>query len=338
MSLRVLANTPAMEKPSTTDLTATGYAQLRYTDVNSHARTIGLRRLKALLSWTPSKTIKVFSQLAYLYGTHNVDDNRVWLEDLWVQQKAMGGRLTFGQLKPSFGLENMQSPTLLATMDRATVSSNLAPNGGFASSFCRDIGVQWMTGSPNRADLTIGLFTGTGAGAEQPMRAAGLLTVHGIRCWKHGDDSLQLGLSAAFRHDENVNFSSALPSTSSLNTAHFHGSDQRYNAELLAFSGRWKLQSELTYALLARGSGNPAIEAYGAYTELQYSVSPTYDAVLKAETFDPDTRLANRKTLHNWTVGWNINLPGNRHKIMLDYVLKSGTLPDVVEVQYQRTF
>ncbi len=162
-------------------VTAHGYIQLRYTGVNNHASTFGIRLLKAQLMWRPVHSLKIYSQLAYLYGTRNVDDNRVWLEDLWAEHKALNGTIRFGQLKPSFGLENMQPATTLNTMDRAVVSTNLAPDGGFSHSFGRDIGAQYQEGHPTTGQMTIGLFAGTGSGAELPMRAAGLLTLHAIK-------------------------------------------------------------------------------------------------------------------------------------------------------------
>ncbi len=333
-----MGSSPTVHKPKPKVLALHGYVQLRYTNVNSHASTFGIRFLKAQLTWHPVRSLKIYSQLAYLYGTHNVDDNRVWLEDMWAQHRLLAGTVKFGQLKPSFGLENMQPATTLLTMDRAAVSTDLAPNGGFSHSFGRDIGAQYQQGRPADGQFTLGLFAGTGSGSEAPMRATGLVTLHGIKQWELHSAKLQLGLSAAFRHDENVNFSKALPSTSILNTSHFHGSDQRYNAEMLATSGYWRLQSEVAYAMFTRGSGIRNIEAYGAYAELACRPSRCFEMVLKAETYDPDTRIAVRETLHDYTFGVNIHLPGFRHKLMLDYVLKSGASSNVIQVQYQHTY
>ncbi len=316
---------------------ARGYIQLRYTDVNKHASTVGIRLLKAQLLWKPVRSLRIYSQLAYLYGTHNIDDNRIWMEDMWGQINGVDGRIRFGQFKPSFGLENMQSATSLATMDRATASTNLAPDGGLTHSFGRDIGVQYQSGSRDKGQLTIGIFAGTGSGAESPLQAAGLLCLHGIKKWKLRKSSIQFGLSASFRHDGNVNFSHALPSTTALYTAHFHGNDQRLNAELLAVAGAWRFQSEVTYAKFVPGSGSPAIEANGAYAELTCQSSRRLELVLKAETFDPDSRLSVRDTLHGYTMGFAF-LPSKRTKVMLDYVIKSEKAPNLIQVQYQRTF
>ncbi len=147
-----------------------------------------------------------------------------------------------------------------------------------------------------------------------------------------------MGLSAAYRHDEDVNFSKALPSLSANQTSHFHGNDERYNAEFLGSSGNWRLQSEVTYAEFIRGGGTRAIEAYGGYAELVCNSIRHLDMVVKAETFDPDTRSSVRNILHDYTLGLNIQLPGIRHRVQFDYVFKSGTTPDVLQLQYQQTF
>ncbi len=320
------------------------YEQIRMMDNIDSTSYIAMRRLKGMITWTPSPGWTVYAQALYKDGNVSSSDARLWFQEFWIRKEVREGWLQAGQFKPPFGMERFTPDTELETMDRSMASDHLVPNAGLPHSFTRDIGFQWETYALGRGLKTdVGIFTGNGAWTETFTGNGPLVAGSMTKKWSLGRTdwtSCEGGLS--YRQDHNINFSGALTGDKPFGISDFQGSDTRWDAAGDVNLGDWALRSEYIGARFHNTARKNVLYAEGWYAQLSDRWARRWDSVMKFEEFNPNTGATGRFDTRWTTFGINYYMRGEREKIQLGYVMKSQSLAgkdhDILDLQYQHYF
>jgi phosphate-selective porin len=143
---------PALLASQTLELS--GYTQVRYTHTDDDINEFRIRRARAGLKGEILKNINYILQIDAAKSTILLDAK------VEITFSACA-RLTFGQFKVPFGLENLTSSSALDTINRSQTVENLCPSRDIGGQG-RDIGVA-LSGKFSRIEYSLGVFNGEGA-------------------------------------------------------------------------------------------------------------------------------------------------------------------------------
>lgn len=207
--------------------------------------------------------------------------------------------VSVGQFKLPLSLEGQQSSGRLETVERALFLSDRARGGNYGD--VRDVGLLVRGGFGTRLDYQVGVFNGVAEsqndvdGNDQKALAGSVLW----RAW----DGLQIGSSGAWGSG---------------------GADRprrnRLGAELQLTRGPFMLKSELM-----TGHDGP-LSRRGYYGHLGWRLAPKVEAVLRLDTWDPDTRSeATSASMleRDYLAGVNVFLSGHNLKLQANYLRKT---------------
>jgi hypothetical protein len=172
-------------------------------------------------------------------------------------------QLTAGQFKIPISREGLESSAALATVERALFMTDRTRGGAYGD--VRDIGLALRRTVPDRYDIFVGVFNGTGESQNDVDRNERKSVVARAVAPVPAIQGLQLGASAAWgggRGGERR---------------------ERRGADVLFTRGRWTLKSEF----MAGRDG--AVERLGLYGHVGARVSPRVDLVGRFDQWDPDT-------------------------------------------------
>ncbi|HEY3297597.1 MAG TPA: porin [Armatimonadota bacterium] len=313
-----------------------GYVQERYVQstqpgVNS---SLEARRVRLTLSGDATPTVDYKVQLEFAGSRKGLTDSSIkngalssktgsfgkpLLVDGVIGYKVFGGnKLSVGQFKIPFGLENLTSSYNLDTINRTQVTETLVP-GRDNGSQGRDIGVQFggtkqlnEEGS-KQLEYQLAFFNGAGINVGDDN---GRKDVAGRVLWKPGIDGLSIG------------------------AAHYNGSagaarlaHVRTGGEAVFIRGPWTVKSEYVWAKDA------SINKKGWYATLVRQLNSNTQAVVRYDNLDPNTSADNDRA-STWTYGLNrfLNKDGST-RIQLNYErhLEQGTQKpnDLILAQFQ---
>ena len=192
-------------------------------------------------------------------------------------------KLSVGQFKIPFGLENLTSSTNLDTINRSLVTESLVP-GRDTGNQGRDLGVQYSNivqfdeDGAKSIEYYLGVFNGSGinVGDDSTRKDPAARIV-----WKPGTHGLALGASYF------------IGSVGAVKVDH-----NRLGGELVYAVGPWGLKGEYIRAKDA------ATGKHGWYTTLVRQISSDTQFVTRYDLLDPDNN-ANDDNTGTWTFGFN---------------------------------
>lgn len=243
------------------------------------------------------------------------------LDAVFGYKLAGDNKLSIGQFKVPFGLENLTSSTNLDTINRSQVTEALVPGRDIGSQG-RDIGVQ-LAGTKSLAEdgsrqieYTVGLFNGAGInvgddnGRKDP--AARLV-------WKPGVEGLSLGLA---------HYNGAIGSS--------HSAHVRTGGEAVFLYGPWAVRSEYIRAK------DGAVKKKGWYATVVKQIGAASQAVVRYDRLDSDTSVGDDAS-STLTLGlnWFLNKDGyTRWQLNYERRREEGAqVPnDLLLAQYQAGF
>jgi phosphate-selective porin O/P len=208
-------------------------------------------------------------------------------------------QVSVGQFKLPLSLEGRQSSGQLETVERALFLSDRARGGAYGD--VRDIGLLLRGGLGSRIDIQAGLFNGVAETQNDVDRndqkaLAGSLTT---RPW----DDLQVGGSGAWSPG---------------------GRDRarrdRLGADLQLTRGRFVLKTEWM-----AGHDGP-VSRRGYYGHVGWRLAPKVEAVLRVDSWDPDTRAESAPTNvreRDYVAGLSVLLSRHNLKVQANYFRKT---------------
>ena len=284
-----------------------GYVQERYVDSSATGSNGYLETRRARLSLAGDATEKVdFKVQVDFAGSRkgltdatlvpNADPNQIklntksanfgkptLLDAVIGYRLGNEAKLSVGQFKIPFGLENLTSSTNLNTINRSLVTETLVP-GRDTGNQGRDVGVQYSNFIPLNEDGTksleyyLGVFNGSGINVvdENTRKDPAARLV-----WKPGTPGLTLGMAY---------FNGAVGGV--------EADHNRLGGELVYALGSWWLKGEYIWAKDA------ATSKHGWYTTLVRRLSSSTQFVTRYDLLDPDNN-TNSDNTGTWTFGFN---------------------------------
>jgi len=158
------------------------YTQVRYTHTDEDINEFRIRRARAGLKGEILKRINYILQI-------DASKSPVLLDAKVEITFAPHAKLTFGQFKVPFGLENLTSSSALDTINRSQTVENLCPSRDIGAQG-RDIGVA-LSGKFSRIEYNLGVFNGEGSNRTDTNEKKDLVARLGF----HPFDFLTLSLS-----------------------------------------------------------------------------------------------------------------------------------------------
>ncbi len=135
-------------------LELSGYTQVRYTHTDEDINGFRIRRARAGLKGEILKKVNYALQI-------DASKSPVLLDARVEITFSPYAKLTFGQFKVPFGLENLTSSSALDTINRSQTVENLCPSRDIGAQG-RDIGVT-LSGKFSRIEYNLGVFNGEGS-------------------------------------------------------------------------------------------------------------------------------------------------------------------------------
>lgn len=163
-------------------LELSGYTQVRYTHTDEDINGFRIRRARVRLKGEILKKINYALQIDALKSPVLLDAK----VEITFSPYA---KLTFGQFKVPFSLENLTSSSALDTINRSQTVENLCPGQDIGAQG-RDIGVT-LSGKFSRIEFNIGVFNGEGSNRADTNEKKDLVA----RLRFYPFDFLALGLS-----------------------------------------------------------------------------------------------------------------------------------------------
>jgi phosphate-selective porin OprO/OprP len=135
-------------------LQLSAYTQVRYTHTDEDINEFRIRRARAGLKGEILKRINYILQI-------DASKSPVLLDAKVEMTFSPYAKLTFGQFKVPFGLENLTSSSALDTINRSQTVENLCPSRDIGGQG-RDIGLA-LSGKFSRIEYNLGIFNGEGS-------------------------------------------------------------------------------------------------------------------------------------------------------------------------------
>lgn len=245
----------------------------------------------------PSKALALQNTYSTVGGTpvitgSSVDQGSHVLQDAFITiEYASDMYLRFGQFHVPLSMEGLEGSGGLESIERALFASDHG-RGGFYGDV-RDIGLSAFGSVGTSLDYNIGLFNGlgTGIGSAGGKGVAGRVVVHAPE-----STGLQFGGSSGYADNPRR---------------------ERYGADVRLDRGPLVLKSEV----MAGRDGDA--RRFGYYGLAAVQIRPRLQAVVRLESWDPDTRaetglldVAER----NATAGISQHVMGNALKVQANYV------------------
>ncbi|MHB1457161.1 MAG: porin [Armatimonadota bacterium] len=280
-----------------------GYIQTRFTSSPKAvgADTFEAKRVRLTLSGdvTPSADFKVQVDFAGSRSglksakigpdgklvTSSANFAKPLLLDAVFGYKVQGtNKLSIGQFKVPFGLENLTSSTNLDTINRSQVTETLVP-GRDTGNQGRDVGIQ-VNGvrdlnkdGSSQVEYALGVFNGSGINVlddndRKDIAARAVL--------KPGIDGLSIGVAA---------YNGSLGTT---NIAH-----NRTGAELIYALAPWTVKGEYIWAK------DGSIRKNGWYATAVRQIDELTQAVVRYDNLNPDTKSVKDASTNSLTLGIN---------------------------------
>ncbi len=192
-------------------------------------------------------------------------------------------KVSIGQFKVPFGLENLISSTYLDTINRSQVTENLVP-GRDTGNQGRDVGVQFggsrlLSEDGSRSlEYQVGAFNGSGINVPDDNSVKDLV---GRVVWKPGVEGLSLGLA---------HYNGALGAS--------HAAHIRTGGEGVFLYGPWALKSEYIWGR------DGTVRKKGWYATVVRQLNDSIQAVARYDWLDLNTAAANDAT-STLTLGLN---------------------------------
>lgn len=224
--------------------------------------------------------------------------------------------LRFGQLKPAFGGEALESDTSLFTIERSLANDRLTDGRQLAASVAGEI-----FGRRVRYSAVVANGNGANVSANDNSGFAKSARVTFVPVTT-GDDQVTIGLNALWTDDVNVPKSDlGLPGNLFTGARVMRGVDVAWAHGRLDVKAEWLRGTFKPAAMLPAGR----FEAEGwQVTAAYFLVAARLQAVIREEAFDPDRALAGN-AFRLTTVGLNYLLKGDDIKFMVDYL--DGQMP-----------
>jgi hypothetical protein len=209
-------------------------------------------------------------------------------------------RVSVGQFKLPLSLEGQQSSGRLETVERALFLSDRARGGAYGD--VRDVGLLVRAGVGTGVDIQAGLFNGLSEsqndvdGNDQKCVAASLV-------WR-ARPGLHVGASGAWGH----------PAPGERRRR------DRLGTELQLTRPRFTLKSELMMG------HDGSVTRRGYYGHVGWRLSPRVEAVLRLDSWDPDTRSEATPLAvveRDYVVGVNVLLSQHNLKLQANYLRKT---------------
>ncbi len=227
-----------------------GYIQVRAASNFDSYTGFALRRLKLWLKSKPGFSDHWSYKVQVTFSSYAQE--KIFLQDVFLQYKWRNSELRFGQFVPRYSLERFQHDYLIAPLERARAVNILIPNGTIG---VRDLGLQYnLRAVNNRLLFNMGLFNGFGIKTYQFNNKGYMITQNISYEIPVSSSSIKVGFSTMFRKAENLYLIGILP-----DTVAYTGNEFRFNVYGL-FSSRFvDVQGEYLQAKLQNTT------AYGYY-------------------------------------------------------------------------
>lgn len=224
-------------------------------------------------------------------------------------------RVRFGQLKPAFGGEQLMSDTKLVTIERYLGSDRLADGRQLAASvfgdlFDKKFSYLLVAGNGNGSNVS-------GNDDSRFQRSARVT----FTPWSAKEGKLTVGANGFWSEDAAVS-RSGLGFTGNNFAGKRHGSglDATLTWDRFDFSAEWL---QMDYRPV-NAVPDAQFDADAWQATLAYYILPAkLQAVLRHETFDPNSRRAN-DVVDSWLFGLNYYIKGDDLKLQINY-LKGDT-------------
>ena len=268
-------------------------------------------KVKWTLMVDPSKALAINNTFTTVDGRQVVSGSSInqgsrILQDAFITY-AYNKRVNVnvGQFKIPLGMEGLQSSAALDVVERTLFASDRARGGNFSD--VRDLGVMVYGPLSKTVDYQVGFFNSSGETQndvdknDQKAVAGRLVTRPAFA------KGLQIGGSGAW---------------SGNGSRGDRPRRDRLGAEMLYVHDRFSFKSEL----MAGSDGD--IHRRGYYTHFGYKVTPKLQAVVRYDTWDPNTRLegsAADVTERDFITGFNYQILENNVKFQANYVRKTFT-------------
>lgn len=224
--------------------------------------------------------------------------------------------LRFGQLKPAFGGEALESDTSLFTIERSLANDRLTDGRQLAVSFAGDLfkkKVRYSAVVANGNGANVSANDNSGFSKSARVTFVPVATAN---------DQVSIGVNALWTEDVN-----AMKSDLGLSGNLFTGARAMRGVDVAWAHGRLDLKAEWLRGTFKSAGVLTAgrFEAEGwQVTAAYFVVAARLQAVIREEAFDPDRALAGN-AFHLTTVGLNYFLKGEDIKFMVDYL--DGQIP-----------
>lgn len=281
-----------------------GYLQARETYQSKVGMTASLNRARVSVDGSLPQHFSYRVLVEYEANGTATTAASVSLRDAYIRWQSEAFTVTAGQFKVPFSREFITSITAIETADRATVVDSLAPK--------RDIGVmgEWRLGT--MAAVSLGFYNGDGqnkpANRDSSLMVSGRLSLRPIPIL-----------------------------TVATEVNRYNGDSTRYGAD---GSLEWRgiiLRGE--YIAQHRRLKRPV--DWGFFGLAAYRVNPWLQLVVKRERFQRPT-IGSAQYNAATTGGVNVDLPGGRTRVIVDYVARRisfpGTLTRTLLTQLQVRF
>ncbi|MHB0998769.1 MAG: porin [Armatimonadota bacterium] len=231
-------------------------------------------------------------------------------------------KLSIGQFKIPFGLENLTSSTNLDTINRSQVTETLVP-GRDTGNQGRDVGIQ-INGNrelnedgSKQIEYALGVFNGGGINtADDNSRK----DIAARAVWKPGIDGLSVGLAA---------YNGALGAD--------HSAHTRTGTELVYNLNPWAFKSEYIWGK------DGSVKKKGWYATAVRQITDTTQAVVRYDVLNPNTSSVDDNSTNSLTLGFNkfLNKDGYS-RWQLNYEIKNEKGPaisnNLLTAQFQAGF
>lgn len=224
--------------------------------------------------------------------------------------------LRFGQLKPAFGGEALESDTSLFTIERSLANDRLTDGRQLAASIAGEV-----FGKKLRYTAVVANGNGANVSANDNSGFSKSARVTFVPVATAGDQ-LTISLDALWTDDVNV-----MKSDLGLPGNLFTGARVMRGIDVAWAHGRLDLKAEWLRGTFKPAGALPArrFEAEGwQVTAAYFLVAAKLQAVIREEAFDPDQAIGGN-AFHLTTVGLNYYLKGEDIKFMVDYL--DGQIP-----------
>jgi len=271
-------------------------------------------RIKALGRFFEDFDFKIELDLAGALG--EASGLRAQLTDGWINwNRCDFARVKAGQFFPAFGYEKRQDPASLQSIEFSLAGDRLLPE--------RQLGAQWWGDAlEKRVAWSFGVFNGMNANNSfndnDNFMVVPRLEGTPWRGQLFGRDTRwSVGVSGLYSDDERFPLQSDLVPTGQTNL--FAG--QRY---ALGLDTQLRAGPFVLWAEYLASHHDPdqfdSYDAQGWYALVGYDITKKLQAIVKYETFDPDTDLSGNST-DTWTFGLSYAFKGNNLKVFLNYLL-----------------